>query len=56
MNYAKYFEQGQERLSRSEDYSSDNTEQLDLGGMKQLLLTLDFIGDAIEGRVPQLAD
>ena len=43
LNYAKFFEQGEEKISRSEDYNSHNTERLDVVGMQQLLLKLDFI-------------
>ena len=43
LNYSKFVEQGEERISRSEDYNSHNTERLDLEGMQQLLLKLDFI-------------
>ena len=43
LNYAKYVEQGEERISRSEDYNSHNTQRLDVQGMQQLLLKLDFI-------------
>jgi UDP-glucose 4-epimerase len=56
LNYAKYFELGEERLSQSEDYNSSNAVQLDLAGMKKLLLKLDFIRGAIEGRMPLPAD
>ena len=43
LNYAKFFEQGEEKISCSEDYNSHNTERLDVAGMQQLLLKLDFI-------------
>lgn len=43
LNYAKFVEQGEEKISRSEDYNSHNTQRLDVEGMKQLLLKLDFI-------------
>ena len=43
LNYAKFVEQGEERISRSEDYNSHNTQRLDVAGMQQLLLKLDFI-------------
>lgn len=36
-------EQGEERLSHTEDYNSHNTQRLDVEGMQQLLLKLDFI-------------
>ncbi|MEJ5864146.1 polysaccharide biosynthesis protein [Pseudomonas farsensis] len=43
LNYSKFVEQGEERISRAEDYNSHNTERLDVAGMQQLLLKLDFI-------------
>ena len=46
LNYAKFTEQGAQRLtetSEEEDYNSHNTKRLDVDGMKQLLLKLDFM-------------
>ncbi|WP_417315610.1 polysaccharide biosynthesis protein [Cycloclasticus pugetii] len=43
LNYAKFVEQGEEKISRSEDYNSHNTERLDVDGMCNLLLKLDFM-------------
>lgn len=46
LNYAKFTEQGEQRLtetSEEEDYNSHNTLRLDVEGMKQLLLKLDFM-------------
>lgn len=43
LNYAKFVEQGEEKISRTEDYNSHNTERLDVEGMQRLLLKLDFI-------------
>ena len=43
LNYDKYFKEGDEELSRIEDYHSHNTTALDVEGMKQLLMKLDFI-------------
>lgn len=43
LNYTKFTEQGEERISRSVDYNSHNTKQLDVDGMQQLLLKLDYI-------------
>ncbi|MES9903004.1 MAG: polysaccharide biosynthesis protein [Sedimenticola sp.] len=41
LNYAKFVEEGEERISRTEDYNSHNTERLDVDGMQKLLLKLD---------------
>ena len=43
LNYAKFVEQGEERISCSEDYNSHNTERLGIEGMQKLLLKLEFI-------------
>lgn len=43
LNYDKYFSQGELTISNLEDYNSHNTEQLDLEGMKHLLLKLPII-------------
>ena len=43
LNYAKFVEQGEEKISRTEDYNSHNTERLDVEGMKNLLLKLEFM-------------
>ena len=43
LNYAKFVDRGEEKISHSEDYNSHNTQRLDVDGMKQLLLKLDFV-------------
>jgi UDP-N-acetylglucosamine 4,6-dehydratase len=43
LNYAKFVELGEEKISRTEDYNSHNTERLDVEGMQRLLLKLDFM-------------
>jgi len=43
LNYAKFVEQGETVISRTEDYNSHNTERLDVQGMQQLLLKLEFM-------------
>lgn len=46
LNYAKFVEEGEARITQSthgEDYNSHNTRQLDVSGMKALLLKLDFM-------------
>jgi UDP-N-acetylglucosamine 4,6-dehydratase/5-epimerase len=43
LNYAKFVEQGERRISHGEEYNSHNTRRLDLAGMKELLLKLDFM-------------
>ena len=43
LNYDKYFIEGEEDISKVEDYHSHNTRQLSVKEMKELLLKLDFI-------------
>ncbi len=43
LNYANFFSKGEVDMSTIEDYHSHNTQRLDVEGMKQLLLKLDFI-------------
>ncbi len=47
LNYDKYFSDGDEEISKIEDYHSHNTRPLDVEGMKELLLKLDFIREDI---------
>lgn len=54
LNYAKYVEQGEATISLSEDYNSHNTTRLDVAGMSDLLLRLEFIRDLVAGRSPVL--
>jgi len=43
LNYSNFYSQGEEDISKIEDYHSHNTDRLDVEGMKKLLLKLDFI-------------
>ncbi len=52
LNYGKYFEEGEKRLTQSEsgeDYNSHNTNRLNEAGMKSLLLKLDFMQRIAKG-------
>jgi UDP-N-acetylglucosamine 4,6-dehydratase/5-epimerase len=52
LNYAKFVEQGEQRITQSthgEDYNSHNTTRLDVEGMKALLLKLDFMQSIARG-------
>ncbi|KRB85415.1 UDP-glucose 4-epimerase [Sphingomonas sp. Root710] len=55
LNYGKYLEEGDTQITSSEDYTSHNAVRLDVEGMKALLLQLDFIRDALAGRIPEPA-
>jgi UDP-glucose 4-epimerase len=43
LNYERFFSEGEEDISKIEDYHSHNTHRLDIEGTKKLLLKLDFI-------------
>lgn len=43
LNYAQFYVEGDVNLSAIDDYTSHNTDQLDVEGVKKLLLKLDFI-------------
>lgn len=47
LNYAKYFSEGEEKISHLDDYTSHNTERLNVEQVKALLLKLDFIQEEI---------
>lgn len=43
LNYGKFVDHGEEKISRTDDYNSHNTERLDVAGMQNLLRKLGFI-------------
>ncbi len=47
LNYGRYFTEGQEEISRHEDYTSHNTRRLTVAEIKELLLTLDEVKAAL---------
>tara|TARA_R110001606_G_scaffold327262_1_gene474116 strand:+ start:38782 stop:39816 length:1035 start_codon:yes stop_codon:yes gene_type:complete len=49
LNYGVYVESGESRISEAFDYTSENTHQLDVAGMKELLLQLPFIRSTLAG-------
>ena len=56
LNYGKFVDEGEERISHSEDYNSHNTERLDINDMKTLLKKISFMRDAISGEFKDLED
>lgn len=48
LNYKKYFVEGQETISNLDDYTSHNTQQLSVDEIKNILLKLDFIQEALD--------
>ncbi len=53
LNYGKFVEQGEIRISGAADYNSHNTTRLDVAGMKQLLMKLRFMQAVARGEAVQ---
>lgn len=49
LNYGKFVEEGERKISNSTEYHSHNTSRLDQAGMQALLMKLDFIQALIRG-------
>ena len=49
LNYAKYFSDGEERISTLDDYTSHNTARLNVEQVKSLLLKLEYIQEELNG-------
>ena len=47
LNYNKYFVEGEKMVSEFEDYTSHNTERLSVSRIKELLINLNFVKDAL---------
>jgi UDP-glucose 4-epimerase len=43
LNYNKYFVEGEQSISKTDDYTSDSTDILDINQVKDVLLKLDYI-------------
>lgn len=49
LNYSKFVEEGEEKISTFDDYNSHNTERLDNEGMQKLLMKLSFVRAIVRG-------
>jgi UDP-N-acetylglucosamine 4,6-dehydratase/5-epimerase len=49
LNYGKFMEQGETKISNATDYNSHNTERMDVAGMKALLIKLRFMQAVARG-------
>ena len=49
LNYSKYFTVGEEGISHLDDYTSHNTVRLGVEHVKELLLKLDYVQEALRG-------
>jgi len=52
LNYSKFVEQGEQKISNFDDYNSHNTQRLDENGMRQLLMKLEFMQAIERGEHP----
>lgn len=50
LNYAKYFSEGDDKMTTMEDYHSHNTKRLSVPEIKELLLSLDSVRDMMKER------
>ena len=50
LNYANFISQGKTEVSEATDYNSHNADRLDVNGMTSLLLKLQCVQDALNGR------
>jgi len=51
LNYGKFVEQGEVKISEASDYNSHNTTRLDVPGMQALLMKLRFMQATVRGEV-----
>ena len=49
LNYEQYFFTGNEEVDKAVPYTSSNTEQLDVEGVKKKLLMVDYVQNELEG-------
>jgi UDP-N-acetylglucosamine 4,6-dehydratase len=56
LNYNKFVEQGEIKISEASDYNSHNTIRLDVPGMQALLLKLRFMQAIVKGEDVQLEE
>lgn len=56
LNYSKFVNEGERRISAGHDYNSEGTRQLDVPAMKELLLRLEFVQRVARGEPIVLDD
>lgn len=56
LNYGKFVEQGEIKISEATDYNSHNTTRLDVAGMQALLLKLRFMQAIVRGEHVELEE
>jgi UDP-glucose 4-epimerase len=50
LNYDKYTEDGDKKIDKAVEYTSENTERLDIEGTKKKLLTVDYVKRVLENK------
>ena len=50
LNYNLYFVEGEQKISRQQDYDSQNVERLNVDQLTEILLKLDIVRDALRGK------
>lgn len=50
LNYNKYFVEGEQKINDIDDYTSHNTERLNVEGVRKLLLKLDYIKEQLQSQ------
>jgi UDP-N-acetylglucosamine 4,6-dehydratase/5-epimerase len=53
LNYGKFIDQGELKISEAADYNSHNTTRLDVDGMQSLLMKLRFMQATVRGEVEE---
>jgi len=48
LNYSQYFSEGEEAISKQDDYTSHNTKRLSVAQVKDLLLSLNYIKEELD--------
>ncbi|MGQ0708803.1 MAG: polysaccharide biosynthesis protein [Rhodoferax sp.] len=56
LNYGKFVEQGEIKISEASDYNSHNTTRLDVAGMQALLLKMRFMQAIVRGEHVELEE
>lgn len=56
LNYGRYVEQGEVKISEATDYNSHNTIRLDVPGMQALLLKLSFVQASMRGEIVEVEE
>ena len=54
LNYNKFFTEGTEAVSQADEYTSHNTQRLNIEETKELLLTLGFIRQDVLNEKPNM--